>query len=287
MTSKGHAYAVMPNIDNDYIRSLYSERHIPKFYTNLKQYYSESMMSTFLKWNEPILGKSIVGIYSNSAADNSVELFHQFARRWTFGHGEKSSEALIEICEINSCVAEQFHRQDLKATWQVIKMIYADYEGSQTYRIRSSRTTPSATKNHHLSDSLNGHRHHHHHHHHHHHQPTGGKTNHLDTQQQENDFNEELNGRKRVKSQEQIIPANTQMGKTKCFFFVYLIFSFLLEMIDDADTYIVRDVLTDDIIFITPEDALNNSNGYDMLYDNEVKFIDYQFSKGYLLIDFY
>jgi hypothetical protein len=41
-------------------------------------------------------------------------------------------------------------------------------------------------------------------------------------------------------------------------------------MIDDADTYIVRDVLTDDIIFITPEDALNNSNGYDMLYDNEV-----------------
>lgn len=43
-------------------------------------------------------------------------------------------------------------------------------------------------------------------------------------------------------------------------------------MIDDADTYIVRDVLTDDIIFITPEDALNsNNNGYDMLYDNEVK----------------
>jgi hypothetical protein len=41
-------------------------------------------------------------------------------------------------------------------------------------------------------------------------------------------------------------------------------------MIDDADTYIVRDVLTDDIIFITPEDALNTSNGYDMLYDNEV-----------------
>jgi hypothetical protein len=41
-------------------------------------------------------------------------------------------------------------------------------------------------------------------------------------------------------------------------------------MIDDADTYIVRDVLTDDIIFITPEDALNTSNGYDIVYDNEV-----------------
>lgn len=45
-------------------------------------------------------------------------------------------------------------------------------------------------------------------------------------------------------------------------------------MIDDTDTYIVRDVLTDDIIFITPEDALNtNANGYDMLYDNEVNEI--------------
>ncbi len=42
-------------------------------------------------------------------------------------------------------------------------------------------------------------------------------------------------------------------------------------MIDDADTYIVRDVLTDDIIFITPEDALNGSNGFDMVYENEVK----------------
>ncbi len=50
-------------------------------------------------------------------------------------------------------------------------------------------------------------------------------------------------------------------------------------MIDDADTYIVRDVLTDDIIFITPEDALNSSNGYDMLYDNEVNIYYYSFFK--------
>lgn len=41
-------------------------------------------------------------------------------------------------------------------------------------------------------------------------------------------------------------------------------------MIDDVDTYIVRDVLPDDIIFITPEDALNNSTSYDMVYDNDV-----------------
>jgi hypothetical protein len=42
-------------------------------------------------------------------------------------------------------------------------------------------------------------------------------------------------------------------------------------MIDDADTYIVRDVLTDDIIFITPEDVLSHSSAYDLLYDNEVR----------------
>jgi hypothetical protein len=42
-------------------------------------------------------------------------------------------------------------------------------------------------------------------------------------------------------------------------------------MIDASDTYIVRDVLTDDIIFITPEDALGGNNGYDVLYDNEVR----------------
>jgi hypothetical protein len=56
-------------------------------------------------------------------------------------------------------------------------------------------------------------------------------------------------------------------------------------MIDDADTYIVRDVLTDDIIFITPEDALNSSNGYDMLYDNEVNIYYYSFFKE--LISFF
>lgn len=50
-----------------------------------------------------------------------------------------------------------------------------------------------------------------------------------------------------------------------------LIFPRPLAMIDASDTYIVRDVLTDDIIFITPEDALGGNNGYDVLYDNEVR----------------
>jgi hypothetical protein len=41
-------------------------------------------------------------------------------------------------------------------------------------------------------------------------------------------------------------------------------------MIDDADTYIVRDVLTDDIIFISPDDMLSNGNDYDMSFANDV-----------------
>ncbi|CAF0800167.1 unnamed protein product [Rotaria sordida] len=247
VTSKGHVYAAMPNINNEYIQSLYSERHIPITFMGLKRFFSEEIMSKFLKYNETIHGKSIVGIYSNSSVDNSVELFHQFARRWIFGNGDRSSEALAHICDVNSIVAEQLQRQDLKATWQVIKMIYADYNGIQSYRISSRRNTQSTTKNYHMSDPLNSHRHHHHHY-----QQTGGKPKNPDVQQQENETNEELNGRKTAKSQEQIISSNSQM-----------------DMIDDVDTYIVRDVLTDDIIFITPEDVLNNNISYDMLYDNE------------------
>jgi hypothetical protein len=43
-----------------------------------------------------------------------------------------------------------------------------------------------------------------------------------------------------------------------------------LEIIDKTDTYIVRDVLTDDLIFVTPEHILNNGNGDTTLYDNDV-----------------
>jgi hypothetical protein len=43
-----------------------------------------------------------------------------------------------------------------------------------------------------------------------------------------------------------------------------------LEIIDETDTYIVRDVLTDDLIFVTPEHILNNGNGDTTLYDNDV-----------------
>ena len=43
-----------------------------------------------------------------------------------------------------------------------------------------------------------------------------------------------------------------------------------LDMIDQTDTYIVRDVLTDDLIFISPEDLSKSSNHDQILYDNQV-----------------
>ena len=43
-------------------------------------------------------------------------------------------------------------------------------------------------------------------------------------------------------------------------------------MIEDSDTYIVRDVLMDDILFITPEDAINNTNNFEILYENDVRY---------------
>ncbi|CAF4675111.1 unnamed protein product, partial [Rotaria socialis] len=240
----------MPNRNNEYLTALYAERHIPSSFTSLKKCFSEEVMSKFSKLNEPIHGKSIIGMYANPSADNSVELFHQFARRWTFDNGNKPVENLANICDINSCVAEELKRPDLKATWQVIKMIYADYNSLQNYRMSSARNTHSGTKNYQISDSTNGPRHHHQHYNHY--QQGGGKGKNLDLIQQDNELNDEVNGRKRAKSQEQIIPPNPQM-----------------DIIDDVDTYIVRDVLPDDIIFITPDDALNNTSNYDMLYDNE------------------
>ncbi len=50
-------------------------------------------------------------------------------------------------------------------------------------------------------------------------------------------------------------------------------------MIDDTDTYIVRDVLTDDLIFVTPEDILNNGSGNDPFYKNHVNLKKNLFGK--------
>jgi len=50
------------------------------------------------------------------------------------------------------------------------------------------------------------------------------------------------------------------------------LYCLFLEMIEDSDTYIVRDVLMDDILFITPEDAINNTNNFEILYENDVRY---------------
>jgi hypothetical protein len=41
-------------------------------------------------------------------------------------------------------------------------------------------------------------------------------------------------------------------------------------MVDVTNTYIARDALNDDLIFITPEDVLNSGNGDDPFYHNTV-----------------
>ena len=217
VTSKGEVMAVMPNIDDAYVRALYAEKHIPLQETSFKKVYSQSVMSTFLKWNQIISAKSYIGLFKDSTVDNSVEMFHHFARHWTFSTSDKSSAALAKVCDINSSIAEQLKRPDLKATWDVIKMIYADYDVLQNYRNRSSRQTTSANRVHHMSDSMTGPRHAHHHHHHHHHQGGHGKMENTDAQQQQQhtDFqsSDDFLGRKMTKGQESIMSATGQIGQ--------------------------------------------------------------------------
>lgn len=259
VTSKGSVYAAMPKIDHDYVHALYKEKHLPIESNSLKKFYAEDVMSSFTKWNKMITTKSIIGIIKDLPADNSVEIFHRFARRWTLGDGEKSSIALSKICDQNGDVAEQLKRPDLQATWKVIKMMYADHDHLANYRSRTSRQTPTSGRNRPISDVMSGYR-----------QGftnarhqrglTGGADKLTKTDPQQpiiNDFegNADEMGRQRGKSQEQTMSNNGQM-----------------DMIDDADTYIVRDVLPDDIIFITPEDATTiPTNDYD-IDENEFDF---------------
>lgn len=249
VTPKGEVFGSMPNINDDYIRAIYAQKQVAISYTNLKEFYSQNFMAAFSNWTETIRGRSVIGIYRNPKIDNSVELFHRFARHWIFGNGDKSSESLRRVCDHNSTIAEKYQRPDLQATWKVIKMLFTDPDQFHNCHLRSSKTTSSTTKTRPLSDSFNNHRHHYHYQYH----QTMGKLNHQDQQQDDNEFNNEFNDKKRTKSQEQIMQTNNQM-----------------EMIEDSDTYIVRDVLMDDILFITPEDAINNTNNFEILCENEI-----------------
>jgi hypothetical protein len=183
----------MPNIDNDYVQSLYRQGHLPLSSSSLKKLYSQETMATFFKWDKMIKGKSLLGIHNNSLHDNSVQLFHRFARKWTFGNGEKSAIALARICDVNSKVAEELNRADLKATWQVIKMLFANQFGL----LHSSKNSRSATKGRRMSESFSIHRHHH-----------GRKITSIEKQ-----INEELIDEKKVKSQDQRMISNSKLGK--------------------------------------------------------------------------
>jgi hypothetical protein len=260
---------------------VYAQKHLPSQTISFKKPFVEEVMGKFTKWNQMITVKSLIHVQTHMLIDHSVEQFHHFAHRWTFGNSDKSSAALAAICDINGYVAEQLNRPDLKATWQVIKMIYADHDGLQHHRTRSSRHTSSANKLHHLSDPNSGHRHHYHAHHHHHHHPPHrqhhsfgpGKVGQQDQQHQQGIELESSEGspnHKRSKTQEQLLHGTSRTGMEWIAVPVFSFRFFCAESMDETDTYILRDVLTDDIIFIIPEDMSNSNNGYELTYDNDV-----------------
>ncbi|UJR22007.1 hypothetical protein I4U23_025074 [Adineta vaga] len=246
VTSNGSLYVCQPNIDNDYVRALYKKENIRLSDTSFQKLYSQKTISTFNEWNKVIEGRSILGILKDSSQDNSVQLFHQFARRWTFGNGDKSLQALEHICDMNSKIAQDLNRPDLKATWQMIKMLYPDHDTLKKRRIRSSKTSRSLTRGFRNSDSVGGGSRHHPQH------QTIKTLNDIDEQLllQEYQLNNEFKDERTIKSKEQRTLSDSK-----------------LTMVDDLDTYIVRDVLTDDIIFITPADLLANDIGFDALQD--------------------
>lgn len=191
-TSKGCVHISMPNIDNDYVHSLYQQGHIPlSSPTSLSKFYSYQTIRTFLKWDKMIKGKSILGIYSDSLHDNSIQLFHQLTHKWIFGNGDKSLKALAEICNVNGNVAEELNRPDLQATWQMIKILFAEHHGL----LQSSKTSRSLTKSHRISDPSSSHRRHHH----------GRKVTSAE-KQQEGKLNDES------KSQESRMMSNSKLG---------------------------------------------------------------------------
>ena len=137
----------MPTINNDYLGSLYREQCIQLSASSLQKPYSQETLFNCLTWNNIIKGESILSICSNEFHDNSVQLFHQFAQRWTLGHGHKSYKALAHICDVNGTVAEDLNRADLKATWQAIKMLYNDHDNIQKHRRlvwEGSRSIPTS-----------------------------------------------------------------------------------------------------------------------------------------------
>ena len=196
ITSKGSVHLTMPSVDNDYVHSLYQHGHLPLSSSSLTKCYSYETMRKFLFWNKTIKGKSILGVYSDTLPDPSIRTFHQFARRWIFGNGERSSIDLALICEVNGNVAEELHRSDLQATWQMMKMLFAD----QNTSLHSSRNSRSLTKSHRISDPHSSHRHHLHY---------GKKLISTEKQQQDRRVNEEN------QSQEGKIVTNPKLGQNE------------------------------------------------------------------------
>lgn len=223
VTPNGHVHITMPNLDNEYIQSQIVHRKS----LTIKDFYSYRMLQSNIEWSKSIRGKSLLMITKTCCHDRSIEEFHYLAMKWIFGNGRKCLDLFSKICDENSHWSEEINRFDLSATWQVIKRLFANTKHSG----HSSKTSRSLTKSRFLSDSLN-------------------------------------NSRRKltviIDKYEQIIDEkstskiNSNLGfRNRFFLFIENINFNFLESIDELDSYIVRDTLTDDLVFLTPDDLVN------------------------------
>lgn len=201
VTSTGSVCVSTPNMHNEYVHSLCDEQKIPFRTSNLRKFYSQKTMSKFLKWNKSIKGESIVRMRPDGLYDNSLEIFYEFARRWSFGNGDKSLLTLADVCDRNGLVAEELNRPDLKATWQVIKMIYIkDERILENYRKYSTKTSRSFSKIYGINDLMSSNRFYR--------RTSGRKLINFD-----DDHNGELTDDETLKLQDQRNRSNSKLGK--------------------------------------------------------------------------
>lgn len=208
-TSKGSVLVAQPNIDNEYVRALHKEQIIPSSTVSLSKSYSPDTIEKFVKWDRAIDGRTVLGIFNSPAQDDPVRVFHQFAHGWKFGNGTSSLEDLENVCDVNSAVAEHLKRTDLRATWQVIKMLYTDRSQWKRGRARSSKMSRSLTRALRLSDSTGAAGQHHHRH------QAGRTVAGIDEQLEDPFSNEHGSDENKFQSQDQRLLLDCKLGKRK------------------------------------------------------------------------
>ncbi|CAF0800883.1 unnamed protein product, partial [Didymodactylos carnosus] len=238
VTSKGSLTVVTPHVDNDFVRALLHDKNLtyPPPPPSISALYSTANLEKFSSWTPSIKGKSLI-VQLSHVKDDTIDIFHKFATEWKF-----SDYPVGQLCDMNALVSHELNRPDLQLTWELIKELYPDLPMDNNYRLRPTRmihsgeggrvpTGGAGTRGHHSSDR----------------QYNPSRFNNNDKQKSGINNHENGNGKP------------TDLALTQ------------IEPLDDIDNYIVREVLTDDILFITQEDgnSINNDNdeydGYDMI----------------------